>query len=184
MSSLIPNNIDNYNIYTDTIRAVCYQMYCSERSLTIQINNDFIVCPRAGGKINAINYDGYLSCPDYNLICAGTVLCNDMFDCVEKKSLLKDVIYDYEIKTIQDLEVIKNEELSDDAYELSTDGKCPQFCIQCNELGYCIKCKNDYEIIELNEEEIKRICVSKAEVSSGYFQIEGNKEIHFNIWFF
>ena len=62
-------------------------MHCSDRSLTIQINNDFIVCPRAGGKINAFNYNGYLSCPDYNLICSGSVLCNDMFDCVEKKSL-------------------------------------------------------------------------------------------------
>lgn len=26
----------------------------------------------------------------YNLICSGTVLCNDMFDGVEKKSLSKD----------------------------------------------------------------------------------------------
>jgi hypothetical protein len=71
-------------------------MHCSDRSLTIQINNDFIVCPRAGGKINALNYNGYLSCPDYNLICSGSVLCNDMFDCVEKRSLLKDdSVYDY-----------------------------------------------------------------------------------------
>ena len=82
LSSLISKNINNYNHYSSTIRAVCYQMYCSEKSLTIRINNDFIVCPRAGGKINAINYDGYLSCPDYNLICSGTVQCNDMFDCV------------------------------------------------------------------------------------------------------
>ena len=37
------------------------------------------------------------------LISSGSALCNDMFDCVEKKSLLKnDIIYDYEIKTTQD----------------------------------------------------------------------------------
>ena len=47
LSSLI-SNIENNEQYSDTIRAVCYQMVCSERSLTIQINNDFIVCPRAG----------------------------------------------------------------------------------------------------------------------------------------
>ena len=64
-------------------------MHCSDWSLTFQINNDFIVCPRVGGKINAINYDGYLSCPDYYLICSGSVLCNDMFDCVEKKIFIK-----------------------------------------------------------------------------------------------
>ena len=89
LSSLISKNKENYEYYSNTIRAVCYQMHCSDRSLTIQINNDFIVCPRTGGKINAINYDGYLSCPDYNLICSGSVLCNDMFECVEKKIFIK-----------------------------------------------------------------------------------------------
>ena len=38
LSSLISKNIDNYNQYSNTIRAVCYQMHCSEGSLTIQIN--------------------------------------------------------------------------------------------------------------------------------------------------
>ena len=79
-------------------------MHCSNRSLTIQINNDYIVCPREGGKIKANNYDGYLLCPDYYLICSGTVLCNDLFDCVEIKSTLKDIIYDYTSKASQDLE--------------------------------------------------------------------------------
>ena len=50
---------------------------------------------------------------------------------LKKKSLLKDdIIYDYEIKTTQDLAVIKNEAFSDEAYELSTNGKCPQNCSQ------------------------------------------------------
>ena len=64
-------------------------MSCFDQSLTIQINNDFLVCPRAGGKINAVNYKGYLLCPDYYLICSWITLCNDLFDCVDKKSLLK-----------------------------------------------------------------------------------------------
>ena len=65
-------------------RALCYEMFCSDRSLTIKINKDYIVCPRSGGKIKALDFDGYLLCPDYNLICSGTVICNDIFDCVEK----------------------------------------------------------------------------------------------------
>ena len=69
-------------------------MFCSDKSLTIQINNDYIVCPRDGGKIKLPNYDGYLLCPDYYLICSGTVLCNDIFDCIEKQSELKDIKYD------------------------------------------------------------------------------------------
>lgn len=49
-----------------------------------------------------------------------------MLDFAEKKSLLKiDIIYDYEIKITQDLEVMKNEKFSDGAYELSKNGKCP-----------------------------------------------------------
>ena len=98
LSSLISNKNESYKYLSNTTPAVCYQMFCSDKSLTIRINNDFIVCPRSSGKIKALNYDGYLLCPDYNLICSGTALCNDLFDCVEQKSLLKEVKYDYEIK--------------------------------------------------------------------------------------
>ena len=138
LSSLISKKIDNYKLYSNTLRAVCYKMHCSDRSLTIQINNTFLVCPREGGKIANPNFDGYLLCPDYNLICSGTVLCNDMFDCVEKKSLLKNVEYDYITKTSQDYDSIIDEKISENAYELSNNGKCPKFCSQCNEKGECL----------------------------------------------
>ena len=177
LSSLISNSINNHGYYSNTVRAVCYQMHCSTKSLTIQINNDFIVCPRAGGKINAVNFDGYLSCPDYNLICSGTELCNDMFDCVTKHSLLKNsIVYDYDddIKTTQDLEEIKNADFVEDVYELSTDGKCPQYCSQCNESRQCIKCANNYGIVQLNDEEpIERECKLITELSQGYYENEG-----------
>lgn len=75
-------------------------MNCSDRSLIMQINNDFIVCQKAGCNINAINYDGKLECPDFNIISSGTVLWNDMFNYVEKRALLKDVIY-YEAKILK-----------------------------------------------------------------------------------
>ena len=35
-------------------------------------------------------------------------MCNNMFDCIEKKSLIKEVIYDYEIKTTQDIKKAEN----------------------------------------------------------------------------
>ena len=149
-------------------RAVCYQMYCSEKSLTILIQNNYIVCPRSGGKIEVEGFDGYLVCPDYNLICSGTVLCNDMFDCVEKKSEIKEDIYDYEIKTSQDIEDIEDDKIIKDVYELSEDGKCPQFCRQCNELGQCIKCRKGYKTVEKNENNtniIKIECLAKKKLS-------------------
>ena len=141
LSTLISTKIRDYKLYSSTLRAVCFRMHCSERSLTIQIGNNFLVCPRAGGKINSPGFDGYLLCPDYNLICSGTVLCNDMFDCVEKKSLLKELKYDYESRTTQNYAEINKEKIEEDSYELSTNGKCPKFCHQCNEKGECLVCK-------------------------------------------
>ena len=124
LSSLISKNISQYNYYSNTIRAVCYQMHCSSRSLTIQINDNYFVCPREGGQINGTFFSGYLLCPDYYLICSGTVLCNDMYDCIEKKSELKtDIIYDYESNTIANYDEIKpNYTKYNDKYYL--DGIC------------------------------------------------------------
>ena len=175
LSSLFPENIDNSQSYSKYINAFCYEMFCSEKSLTIKINNDFLVCPREGGKIKAMNYTGYLLCPDYYLICSGTVLCNHLFDCASKKSLLKtDINIDYESKTSQDLSDADEADISEDFYELSEDGKCPKYCIQCNDLG-CIKCKNNYGIVELEEEgKSIRKCMDLKDLSSGYYKKENS----------
>ena len=141
LSTLISKKVSDYANYSKTLRAVCFQMHCSDRSLTIQINDNYFVCPRAGGKINALNFDGYLLCPDYNLICSGTVLCNDMFDCVEKKSIIKNITYDYISRTSQDYGEISKEKIRLDGYELSNNGQCPLNCHQCNNLGECLVCK-------------------------------------------
>ena len=173
LSSLISTKISNYSLYSNTIRAICYEMFCSEKSLTIRINNDYFICPRMGGKINGINFDGYLLCPDYYLICSGTVLCNDMFDCVEKKSLLKNITYDYKSKTSQDIKDAQNETFSTEAYELSDSGICPKFCSQCDIRSNCLKCSNFAGIYELVENGItKRKCKIISELTS-YYMYEG-----------
>lgn len=46
-------------------------MTCSDKSLTILVGDDYFVCPREGGRIDGEGFDGYLICPDYNLICTG-----------------------------------------------------------------------------------------------------------------
>jgi hypothetical protein len=97
-----------------------------------------------------------------------------MLDFVEKKSLLKsDIIYDYEFKITRDLAVIKNETFSDDDYELSKNGKCPQYCSQCNKL--IIKYRNDFGIVEFTENGLtKRECKSIDELKDGNYKNEGN----------
>ena len=166
MSSLISNNFVNSISNSYVIHSICYKMHCSNKSLTLEINNNYIVCPRTGGKISVLNFQGFLFCPDYYLICSGTVICNDMFDCIKSKYLLKENInYEYNIQTTQDINY--NEDNSGQAYELDTYGKCPQFCSQCDESFQCIKCADNYKFVknELN----KIICKSITELSNGYY---------------
>ena len=155
LSSLISKNIEDYQSYSK-LRAICYEMFCSSQSLTIKIKDNYIVCPRSGGKIKAENFDGYLLCPDYYLICSGTKLCNNIFDCIAKESEEKNItsFYDYEIKTTQNSSHYILEDKTY-GYELSEDGefKCPLNCMQCNLDSKCIKCKPHYKIYNEQDNE-------------------------------
>jgi hypothetical protein len=106
-------------------------MNCSSLSLSIKINELYIICPRGGGYVKiGRNYTGHILCPDYNLICSQTVPCNNMFDCVEKESRMKkDYKYDYTLVNVyvQIIQPDKNEDY-EKGYELSDDGVCPKDC--------------------------------------------------------
>ena len=179
LSSAIPllsilGNTAQYNIFQDVIHPMCYPMFCTEKSLTIQIYNQYIVCPREGGIVEIKgDFSGLIYCPDYNLICTGTVMCNDMFDCVEKESLEKSdtYIYDYEIKTSQTRinENNLNENDLSIGYELNDDGKCPQHCSQCKEHRKCFICEEDYVLIGSKENDNNPIiCVQNPNLDNYY----------------
>ena len=173
-STLIKKNINN--TYLKVARAICYESFCSNKSLTIKINEDYFVCPRAGGKIEVDGYNGYFLCADYNLICSGTVMCNDMFDCVAKKSEVKEesYVYDYQIKTSQNLKYILDIEPDNITnYEQAENGICPINCKHCLENKKCLKCRNDYVLVANNENsEIK--CLSSNEINKGYYHDNNN----------
>ena len=180
----IKNTLDFYKFQNDIIHPMCYPMFCSEKSLTIQIYNQFVVCPRSGGKVQVNGtYEGYLFCPDYNLICTGTVICNDMFDCVEKESLIKNdsYIYDYEIKTSQIINELINAEIETIVYELSENGKCPKNCEQCNNLRQCFMCRENYYYIGEKEGEDRPIYCDIINISIGYYESKdvNNKTIYY-----
>ena len=171
-SSLVKTDDPDYNIFSKVVRSVCYETFCSSKSLTIKIHDNYIVCPRAGGKIKALGFEGFLLCPDYNLICSGTVLCNDFIDCVFKNSTLKNdsYIYDYTIKTSQNIEKAE-EEVSDSTnnYELSDDGKCSKFCKQCTESFKCISCIDNFYLVGNKENESELSCIN-TNISYGYYK--------------
>ena len=168
LSSLVKNN--EAPISTQVI-AVCFKMHCSSSSLTIQFGeNDFFVCPRSGGKINGVDFEGYLLCPDYNLICTGSQICNNIFDCFSKNSTEKTNTYnyDYEIKTTQDSSVYETEDISF-GWELATDGKCPINCSQCDKNKNCINCAPHYKWLNVE-------CVEKIANCKEYNDDESCKE--------
>ena len=176
LSSLMKNE-ETGNIYSNVVRAICYETFCTSKSLTVKILDIYIVCPRGGGKVNAEGFIGYFLCPDYNLICSGTVLCNNIFDCAEKKSGIKSssYIYDYDIKTSQNIE---NAEIDDfdneNNYELTDDGICVKFCKQCNMNQICIKCRENYGLVGDKENDELIICKSMEEINIGYYLNTGN----------
>ena len=174
MSSLVPSG--KHKKFGSVFHPMCYQMHCSSSFLTIQINDDYIVCPRTGGNVQLKGYDGKLHCPDYNLICTGTVLCNDIFDCIEKKSLVKNdtYFYDYISLTTQLYSQIPS---SKDlvAYELSDDGICPLYCSQCSKNKKCKICLNGYNLVGVNYNDTNPIiCDNKIDIENGYYKNEDN----------
>ena len=150
MSSLTPSG--KYKLYNSIPHPMCYQIYCSSTHLTIKINNDLVICPRPGGNVKINGYDGFINCPDYNLMCGGTVVCNNIFDCIEKKSLVKESSYNYDYtpETTQKFSQLIRMEISE-TYELSDDGFCPKYCAQCDINQNCKKCKNGYNCEKKSE---------------------------------
>ena len=168
----------------DVIRAGCYNMFCTSKSLTIKVGEDYLVCPREGGKIISDNYNGYILCPDYNLICTGITeansyeLCNDIFSCINNQIKENEDSFSYGsykdgiIKTTQDSSIYKEEDpVTDDFSEESTDGKCPQYCQQCKENKRCFKCKADYGLLGQNEESTTEeiICELTSTLENGQY---------------
>ena len=149
ISSVIPLE-QKYEIYANR-RAVCYPMHCTETTLTIQIGDFYMTCPRSGGVLSMPEISGYFGvfeCPDYNLICTGTVVCNNIEECIEKKSLYKEgtFIYDGYTHSPQSLDNLNYYTVKSKGEE-SNDGKCGKHCLYCNEENSCLKCSNDSYIM-------------------------------------
>jgi hypothetical protein len=149
-------------------------MFCSDESLTIQFgDDDYFVCPKEGGKIDGVGFYGYLLCPDYNLICTGTTICNNMFDCIDKRSEEKEFTYNYEIKTSQDSSTYVGQPIHLGA-ELSSNNKiCPLYCAQCDKNKKCLKCGPHYKFKN-------NICVNKIENCIEYNEDDTCKNCNVN----
>ena len=138
---------------------LCYEMKCSSKSLSIEVGDYYIVCPIEGGKIFAEHFNGFIMCPDYNLICTGSTMCNNLLDCINKKSTEKEeslLNYNYNNNEYDDDDEIKttqnpfkySEVYRDYGWELANDGVCPKFCMQCKSHTDCERCKPKYVFLD------------------------------------
>lgn len=197
LSSIIQanDNNSNKNLYQKLIRPTCYEMSCSEKSLTIQIDSEYIVCPRYGGLVHVegeyTKYVGYIFCPDYNLICSGKELCNNLFDCIDKGIEPKDISsnneyyrnninYNSELKINNEDEILNYYSISQDGYELSEDGKCPLDCKLCLSFNRCILCGNskNYYIGE-KDNGSSHINCTNTQPDHGYYNFIRDGHKHF-----
>ena len=177
MSSLVPKDKNDYSYFGSIFHPMCYPVYCSSSSLTVLIYNQYVVCPRQGGNVELDGFTGKLHCPDYNLICSGTVVCNDLFDCIDKKSLTKESSYNYDYKPIStqnNIKIEKSETLL--VGELSKDGICPINCAQCSsENKTCKKCGDRYILVGIKENDgLPPICQDTNSFSKEGFYIKNN----------
>lgn len=76
------------SLQTNSYRATCYSYSCDliSNQLNIYIGNTAVKCPIAGGEMEVNEYLGRVICPDFYSICSYKVACNDIYDCIVKRS--------------------------------------------------------------------------------------------------
>ena len=102
MSSLVKSSLsEEIKSKYSNEKAICYEVIQCDNTLkhyTIKIGETEFTCEN-GNNIESYEIEGFegkITCPPYNRICSGTKLCNDLYDCVEKKI---ETIYQKESKS-------------------------------------------------------------------------------------
>ena len=87
LSSLLPTSSTLNSKY----QAICYKVSCDNinKKIIVNIGSSSVECPTSGGTLNnPSGFNGIIECPKYIDICSSdnNNICNDMFDCLNKKS--------------------------------------------------------------------------------------------------
>lgn len=74
-------------------KAICYKIKCddSNESIIITVGEKTVTCKEGTESVIVEGYDGIIKCPQYSNFCHITTWCNDPFECIEKKSIFKDL---------------------------------------------------------------------------------------------
>ena len=74
--------------------ALCYEVdKCdnSTKTYVVKVNGKEANCTSSKEKVKIEGYTGELECAPFDRICTGTKYCNDIFSCVEEKSIALDM---------------------------------------------------------------------------------------------
>ena len=78
--------------------SICYEIECNKnsKSFQVKIGNTEVNCPGSETILtNPKGLSGTLECPSYDLVCTSSNFCNDMFDCIDKKSITDSNTFQY-----------------------------------------------------------------------------------------
>jgi len=93
-SSLLPS----FSNQKEKYQPICYEVECDniKKQIIVNIGNLTLNCPTYGNTIkDPPGFKGTIKCPKYYDICDSDVLCNDMFECLDKKSKTDEQSYYY-----------------------------------------------------------------------------------------
>jgi hypothetical protein len=99
-SSCFVSNLTRKGDKLNTEKATCFKVSCDyskmKYTVSIAISSGYSVeCPTEGGKMSVSGLDGEFLCPDFNLICTQSIICNDAIDCINKKVIGQVGSYNY-----------------------------------------------------------------------------------------
>ena len=80
----------NKDTSTDiNVESMCYRLECDKNNkvFNVYVNDSIINCPGNETILQDPNgFKGQIKCPDYNIVCSSKTWCNELFDCINKKS--------------------------------------------------------------------------------------------------
>lgn len=74
-------------------KALCHSIKCDDnsKSIIVSIGDEDITCEEGSSYKSLSLHEGSIECPQYSKFCNITTWCNDSFECVELKSISKDL---------------------------------------------------------------------------------------------
>ena len=93
-SSLLPISSNQ----KENFQTICYEVKCDneKKQIIVKIGSLSVSCPTYGKTLyDPEGFKGYINCPKYIDICNSDVLCNELYDCLDKKSSTDENNYYY-----------------------------------------------------------------------------------------